>query len=205
MEKVDNTVVEELTLEEEALKAEQENNELIAQLEKQKEFESKVDDAKSKLKLVKFTLPTFRKIAGYLKQTGYSDVIKEIMFRKTGNFQRYSCAELRDKANLSVEELNSYKLRFGEENPDEAAKAISEDKGIDLAAESDELYVAVYDLVMEMLSDDDKYEPTIGIIAYLFSTTPDVIESLEFTVIVGLIMTLLNSPNFTGVLRSVNK
>lgn len=151
----------------------------------------------NKLELRVITANSIQKIVQFLVETGTEELLGQLLFET--QLPDISWGELRQKAELTAEELKELQAEFGE-NAQVAALKVEKDKNIEIISQDVLTIKDMYSELMKLIADENKWNKTKEIIAYLYQTDTETIGEMAIKDIMGLVQGLMKDDTFTEAL-----
>lgn len=134
-------------------------------------------------------------ITKYFNETGLKSKLETIIFPKE-DLLVTTWAELREEANLSLEELNDVKTNTG----GDLVLALKTTSGAEHLAPKEmtqqELSHLIFETIYDVIDDERIYNLTVGILAYLYEIDKEEVEDMSLKEMKEAIMGAIESQDF---------
>lgn len=148
------------------------------------------------LELRIITANTVQRIVRFMVETGTEEIIGKLLFES--DVPEISWGELRQKADLSAEELKKLQELYGEARY--AALHLERERQEQIISQDMLTLKDLYKELMYLMADEVKWNKTLEIVAYLYQSEPDIIGEMPIKEIWELIQNALKDAGFTEAL-----
>lgn len=150
---------------------------------------------KKQLEMKEIVVIDLPKITKYFNETGLKKKLETIIFPQE-DLLVTTWAELREEANLTLEELNDVKANTN----GNLALALKTTSGAEHLAPKEmtqqELSHLIFETVYDVIDDEKIFNKTIDILAYLYETGREEIEQLSLKEMKDVIMEVVENQDF---------
>lgn len=153
-----------------------------------------------KLVMREFKVKDLREVANFLNKTGLKKPLFDILFPKDNPNLPKNWLDMRQHLQsvheMSDEEFKEYKANC----KDNLQVAINRYAG-DFPDNRNGIGESIIEIVIDLLSDDRKYDATIDFIAYLYEEDREVFEAMSIKEIIAVVMSTYGDSSFLELLQ----
>lgn len=147
-----------------------------------------------------FKVKDLREVANFLNKTGLKKPLFDILFPKDNPNLPKNWLDMRQHLQsvheMSDEEFKEYKANC----KDNLQVAINRYAG-DFPDNRNGIGESIIEIVIDLLSDDRKYDATIDFIAYLYEEDREVFEAMSIKEIIAVVMSTYGDSSFLELLQ----